>query len=189
MLMLRAAIQCQIAHQVVAACTCSLCVNCAVPQYDSLLRAMMAADVHDLDRYRAGCRCAVCKAANRDYMRLYRSEKRGLSEPAPLPDSPEASVTVLPRPVLVEDFVTGPNEQAVLDETATLSAAARRPTSVQSALTMARGLDNRKLATQHAAMVRQLEAVMASLRAASTVRAGRLAAVAKLSQRPISGVG
>lgn len=75
----------------------------------------MAADIHDLERYRAGCRCAVCRQANRDYMRDYRASRRGLEGPPPQPDS---SVTVLPKPVLVDDVVPGPIEQAVLDETA-----------------------------------------------------------------------
>jgi hypothetical protein len=151
---------------------------------------MAATSDHGLDRYRSGCRCEVCKQANRDYMRTYRAERRGLGGPPPQPDSSDASVTVLPAPALVEDVVPGPNEQAVLDEIASLSAATRRPSSVQSALTLARGLDNVKLSTQHAAMVRQKEAVMETLRNASAGdRRGRLSVVALKSRRPVSGVG
>lgn len=146
----------------------------------------MAADIHDLERYRAGCRCAVCRQANRDYMRDYRASRRGLEGPPPQPDS---SVTVLPKPVLVDDVVPGPIEQAVLDETATLSGAARRPTSVETARALARDLDDRRLATSHASQARQLHALMESLRSASAGRSSRLASVARLSQRPASGVG
>jgi hypothetical protein len=151
----------------------------------------MVADIeHGLDGYRQGCRCTVCRAANTAYMRSYRAQRRGLEGPPPQPDSADASVTVLPAPVVVEDAAPGAIEQAVLDETATLSGAARRPTSVRLALALARDLDDRRLATSHASQARQLEAVMASLRDASTRRQGRLASVATLAQRgPATGVG
>jgi hypothetical protein len=95
---------------------------------------MAATSDHGLDRYRSGCRCEVYKQANRDYMRTYRAERRGLGEPPPQPDSTDASVSRLSAPVLVEDVAPDPIEAAVLAETGTLLGAARRPTSVQLAL-------------------------------------------------------
>lgn len=146
---------------------------------------MDANSEHNLDRYRGGCRCPSCKQANRDYMRAYRAERRGLGGPPPQPDSPDtrASVTVLPTPVVVVDAEPGPIEQSVRDEVRSLSAAERRPSSVQTAIGLARDLDNRRLATCHASLARQLEATMKALRDASMPRRGRLAAVAQMSHR------
>lgn len=135
-----------------------------------------------------GGRCDACKDAHADAEARRAAARRGLSEPPPQAD---ASVAVLPTPAVVEDVEPGPNEQAVLDEIASLSAAVRRPSSVQSALTLARGLDNQRLATSHATMARQKELVMESLRSASSAdRGGRLVAVAQMSQRrPKSRLG
>lgn len=143
---------------------------------------MTADTAHGFKGYREGCRCRICKAANRDYMRGYRAERRGLGERPPQPDS--AAVTVLPTVVVDEP---GPIEQGVLDEVQGLSAAGRRPSAVQAAVRLARNLDNPKLAVSHPSTARQLMGIMASLREASNYRQGsRLAAVARLSQRPSS---
>lgn len=147
---------------------------------------MTAITEHGLDGYRQGCRCPICTAGKRDSMRAYRARKRGLGEPPPQPGS---SVTALPAPAAEVDE-PGPIEASVLEEAARLSAAARRPVTVQTALALARSLDDRRLATSHASLARQLSATMTSLREASAGRSGNLASVAALAQRrPTSGVG
>jgi hypothetical protein len=79
----------------------------------------------------------------------------------------------------------------VLDETAGLSAAARRLSDVQAAIRLARNLDNPRLATSHASIAKQLKAIMDSLHHSSTAdRRGRLASVAQMTQRrPASRLG
>jgi hypothetical protein len=139
-----------------------------------------------------GGRCNSCKDAHADAEARRAAARRGLPEPPPQPDSPDASVTVLPKPSVVEDDAPGPAEQSVLDEVETLSAAARRPSAVQAAVRLARNLDNPRLATSHATLAKQLVAIMDSLREASALgRRGRLASVAALSARrgPAAGVG
>jgi hypothetical protein len=141
-----------------------------------------------------GKRCNACLDAHADAEARRAAARRGLGEPPPQPSSPQpsASVTVLPTPAaaVVVDDGPGAIEQAVLDEAATLSAAVRRPSAVQTAVRLARDLDNPKLAVSHASLARQLSAVMDSLRAASSARQSRLATVAQMSQRrPASGVG
>jgi len=142
-----------------------------------------------------GKRCDACLDAHADAEARRAAARRGLSEPPPQPSSAldqGASVTVLPTPpaVRVVDDSPGAIEQAVLAEAATLSASQRRPSAVQTAVRLARDLDDRRLATSHASLARQLSAVMDSLRAASSARQSRLATVAQMSQRrPTSGVG
>lgn len=152
---------------------------------------MDATAEHGLDRYRSGCRCSVCKAANRDYMREYRASRRGLEGPPPQPDSPDASVMVLTKRVIIEDDAPGPAEESVLAEVEALSAAVHRPSAVQAAVRLARNLDNPRLATSHASTAKQLVAIMDALyEASASGRRGRLASVAALSRRgPATGVG
>lgn len=150
----------------------------------------MVADVHDLDRYRAGCRCDVCKAANRDYMREYRKQRRGFSD-ASLDTN--ASVTVLPAPPVVEG-VPGPVEQAIIDRCTSgdlVSSAQRMPELVASCRALARVLDDPKQVTTMPSAHRQLMAGMTKLEAASVFgKKNRLSSVAALAQRrPASGVG
>lgn len=136
-----------------------------------------------------GGRCDPCKDAHADAEARRAATRRGLSGPPPQPlsfDECAASVSVLPQPAAVVDPEPGPIEQGVLDEVKTLSAAERRPSAVQTAVRLARDLDDPRLATSHASMSRQLMAVMAALREASTHRQGRLASVAQMAQRTSS---
>lgn len=154
----------------------------------------MAADVeHGLDRYRAGCRCSVCREANTTYMRDYRAARRGLSKLPPQPDSP-ASVTLLKTPSAVDDVGPGAVEQGVIDRCTTgdlVSAAQRMPDLVASCRALARILDDPRQVTTMPSAHRQLMLGVARLESAAAVgRRGRLASVAALSQRaPASGVG
>ncbi len=63
------------------------------------------------------------------------------------------------------------------------SGAATRPALVEAALTMAHGLDDRRLATSWPSLARQHMQALAALHAASAPRKGKLATVATLSDR------
>jgi hypothetical protein len=132
-----------------------------------------------------GGRCDACKDAHADAEARRAAARRGLGEPPSQPVSP-AVVTVLPTPV-VGDEAPGPVEQAVRDEVESLSVAEHRPSDVQTAIRLARNLDNPRLATSHATLGYRLTGIMKSLREASAAdRRGRLASVAALSHRTSS---
>lgn len=151
---------------------------------------------HGFEGYRKfGCRCKVCKAGNTNYMREYRAQRRGFDQPPKPDDESEASVTRLLQPAPVVDVEPGPVEQGVIDRSTTgdLAAAAQRMPDLYAACrSLARILDDsRQITTQPSAM-RQLMAGIGRLEAAAAfTRRGRLADVARLSQRrsPTSGVG
>jgi hypothetical protein len=149
---------------------------------------MTAVDVHDLERYRNGCRCDVCRAANRDYMRAYRASRRGLTAPAPLRDDGlEAPATVLMQPAVVDAVRPGAVEQGVIDRCMTgdlVSSALRMPDLAASCRALARILDDPRQVTTQPSAHRQLMAGIGKLEEASMLyRRGRLASVAALSRR------
>jgi hypothetical protein len=135
--------------------------------------------------YLRGCRCDPCKAANAEYMNSYRVAQRGLGEPPPV-------VTVLPTKVASKSTEAteaaelpagpGPIERSVLAEVDMLSGREKHPSLVEVAVRLAKGLDDRRLATQHASLSRQLRQTMADLHAASVGRRNRLASVAAMSR-------
>jgi hypothetical protein len=135
-------------------------------------------------RYKRGCRCERCTAANTRYFQESRARRRGFSAPA------EVGVSALLRTVQPDAGAPpeiGRNEAATLRELGGLSGAVKRPGLAESALSMARILDNPKLATTHPSAQGKLSVALAQLWAASVGRSGNLASVASMSQRGSSG--
>lgn len=125
---------------------------------------------HGRTRYTRGCRCAVCKGAQRDYQRARYQRKRGL--PVDPPDLPKLSVIDSP-PVSSPD---GCVVAAMRAELEAAPAAVERPGLTAVALALAEILDDpRHVATQPAA-ARQLAAILGTL-SKRTQRRGKLAVV------------
>ncbi len=125
--------------------------------------------------------CDSCRQANTDYTNARNAARRGLLPPRPvtvLPTEPPAS-----PPVVVEPQRPGPVELAVVEACAALSTTASHPDLVETALSLARILDDRRQITTQPSASRELRQVMAELRAGSAGRSGRLADVARLSRR------
>jgi hypothetical protein len=123
---------------------------------------------HGRTRYARGCRCGICKAAERDYQRDRYRRRRGL--PVETPDQP---TVVDAQPVSSRD---GGVVAAVRDELSAAPAAVERPGLTAVALALAAILDDpQHVATQPAA-ARQLVAVLGTL-SKRTQRRGKLAVV------------
>src|SRR4051812_18684421 len=119
-------------------------------------------DEHNRARYRRGCRCDACRAANREYQREHRAKALRLAPP--LPESPVSPM--------------GRVEAAVQRDLDALPLAAERPGLAQATLAMARLLDNPLAAPQHPAAARQLFSALEKLgRDVRVRRRGYLAAV------------
>src|ERR1700761_6905224 len=103
--------------------------------------------------YGEGCRCGDCKDAQRLYQRRYR-ERRALRNVTPV--SPDEVATEFPGPV----------EAAVNDEIGGLAADAR-PGLAQTALALARIMDNPKAVNQQPAAAKVLAALLEKLHSAS----------------------
>jgi hypothetical protein len=128
-------------------------------------------------RYTRGCRCDVCKVAERDYQRNRYRRQRGLPV-----DSPEGS------PLLVASAdgqgEAGPVESAVQAELHSLHAATDRPGLAQIALTLARILDNPKAVSTQPAAAKVLAALLDKLRSASARgRRGKLSVVRTMTDK------
>ncbi len=124
---------------------------------------------HGRSRYVKGCRCAVCRAANRDYQR--RRRNRPAKPLAAVPDSgPDA---VPPGP--------GPVARAVADELAGAPGAGQRPGLVAVALVLAADLDNPDALPQHPAIAHRLTEVLDRL-AKTAARRPKLSAVRDMTR-------
>jgi len=129
---------------------------------------------HGRTRYTRGCRCAVCKTAERDYQRDRYRRQRGL--PVDPSDPPKLNL-VDPQPVSSPD---GSVVAAVCAELATAGAAVERPGLTAVALALAEILDDpRHVATQPAA-ARQLVPILDTL-SKRTQRRGKLAVVRSMT--------
>jgi hypothetical protein len=119
-------------------------------------------------RYNEGCRCAECTAANTAYQQRYRQR-------------PSAFVPLSP-PVTPQPAEPGPVEAAVESEIAGLYEV--RPGLAQSALAMARILDNSKAVNQAPAAAKVLATLLDKLSSASTPsRRGGLALVRTMTEK------
>lgn len=128
--------------------------------------------------YVAGCRKPECVAANTQYNRDKRAEKRGLASVSSLPD----------RPIPPEEGPQfGKVEAAVLAELETLSSVAKHPALAASVVVLAHNLDNQLLATSHPSMQRRLQAGLAELHEKSTGRIGKLTSISSMSKRSNTG--
>lgn len=134
--------------------------------------------VHDRRGYAAGCRCEVCRAANRDYTRAYRAKRRGLTVV-----ETDTNLSVSNDTAGEDVFTPGRVEAAVAREISGLSAAVKREGLVESALTLARILDDRRLATTAPSAQRRLSDTLDKLWRLSAPSKGKLASVAALSER------
>lgn len=135
--------------------------------------------------YVRGCRCEACKEANRQYgIDLKERKRSGGTVVTPLRSL--SSLPAMPPPPEAEkdpDEI-GRNELAVAAEIRTLSSASKHPGLVESALSMAKILDNPIAVTTHPSAQRQLMVALDKLHAASTKRKdSNLAKVAQMAVR------
>ena len=120
-------------------------------------------------RHAPGCDCERCadrRDRNAARMRRNRARARGLDPTAP---------TVVP--------LAGRVELAVRAEIDAISGADSRPALAASAIAMGRILDDWRLTTTWPSAQRRLMAALDALHKASAPGAGRLATVARLSDR------
>lgn len=134
--------------------------------------------------YADGCRLPCCKAAQAQYRREYKARKSGVPLEAPKAGRKSkaelASVTTLPNSGSAQPEYDGPvgaAEQAVLEELSTLTSSETRKGAAQSALAMARILDNPLALAQQPSAAAKLTAILDDLRKGSSRRRGRLASV------------
>lgn len=115
---------------------------------------------HGRTRYTRGCRCNVCKAAEREYQRNRYRRRCGIPV-----DRPEGS------PLIVASAdgqgEAGPVESAVQAELNSSHAATDKPGLVQIALAWARILDNPKAVSSQPAAAKVLATLLDKLRSAS----------------------
>jgi hypothetical protein len=132
-------------------------------------------EVHDRARYRRGCRCGACRAANR----LYQRERRAGSGDANASPAVSSAVSgaVTPAVSAVSDAVTAE---------LTMLGPHTRPGLAAGALAMARILDDPCAVPQHPAAAGRLFAVLEELHVHAPRRAGKLAAVRRLTSGDIS---
>lgn len=123
---------------------------------------------HGRSRYNAGCRCGVCKAANREHQRRHRAKR--LTAVAPTGDSPQPDGGSPP------EFADGAVTEAVRAQLAGTAAAQERPGLTAIAIRLAQVLDNQTAIPQHAAAAHRLMEVLTTLSKSST-RRGRLSMV------------
>jgi hypothetical protein len=122
-------------------------------------------------RYNDGCRCEDCTAANAAYQQRWRKSRIGAE-----PTTPGVVVTVS-SPV-----TPGPVEAAVNDEIGGLAADAR-PGLAQTALALARIMDNPKAVNQQPAAAKVLAALLEKLHSASARgRRGSLSVVRSMTK-------
>lgn len=132
---------------------------------------------HGRTRYARGCRCDVCRAAERDYQRNRYRRQRGLMVDAPDPPKPNGLGSQLVSPS------GGCVVAAVRAELDAAPAAIERPGLTAVALALAEILDDKgHVATQPAA-ARQLVAILGTL-SKRTQRRGKLAAVKSMTTSP-----
>ena len=129
---------------------------------------------HGRTRYTRGCRCAVCKAAERDYQRARYRRQRGL--PVDPPDLPRLNVINSP-PVSSHD---GSVVAAVRAELDGAPAAVERPGLAAVALALAAILDSPQHVAVQPAAARQLAAILSTLWK-RTRRRGKLAVVKSMT--------
>ncbi len=131
---------------------------------------------HGRTRYARGCRCGVCKAAERDYQRNRYRRERGL--PVGPPDPPKLNA-VESRPISSLD---GSVVVAVRDELGAAPAAGERPGLAAAALALAAILDDPQHVPTQPAAARQLAAILGTL-SKPTQRRGKLAVVKSMTNQ------
>lgn len=138
---------------------------------------------HGKPGHGAKCSCEECRTERRLYKRSYRAAKRGL---APLPAQPETVGTVEAAEARADGSVAtfeGAVTRGVRAEIAMCAGAGSHPGLVETALTLARGLDDPRQITTWPSLARQLMVALDKIHAASASNGGRLVAVGNLSSR------
>jgi hypothetical protein len=134
---------------------------------------------HGRSQYAKGCRCSVCKQAQRDYLRAYRGRKRAL------------------RPVLAPENCYQDGGNSVAEAAGAVVAAVRADLATlgdltgwqylaAGAISMARILDHPGAVTTQPAAVKQLMSLMDTLHKSAAPQRGRLAVVQEMSRHPSS---
>lgn len=126
----------------------------------------MAARHGTRQRYKEGCRCPECGAANTDYHRDLRERKMH-------GDVGSASA----------EHGTGAVEAAVHAEVADLAQATARPALVQAALALARVLDNPRATSAQPSAAAKLKDILDTLHKGADVKKSRLASVRALTDK------
>jgi hypothetical protein len=133
-------------------------------------------------RYRDGCRCPKCRAANAAAARKIRARNATVRTRRARP-----KVVALPLRQRTPDAPPpemGRNEQAVRDECDTLDRAVDRPSVVAQAITLAQRLDDPAHAAMCATNSRQLQSLMAELQAPRKKMATKKLAVVRQMSAP-----
>ena len=118
-------------------------------------------------RYKAGCRCVECKLAEANY---HKARRHGVT---PISSAPSNAPEAEPGHGAVED--------GVLAELDGIAAADARPGLKQTALALARVLDNPLTVAQHPSAAHRLGEILTTLRKGAEKK-GRLAAVREMSR-------
>ena len=129
---------------------------------------------HGRTRYTRGCRCSVCKGAEREYQRNRYRRQRGL--PVDAPAHPKLGV-IESQPVSSDGSSV---VAAVRDELGAAPAAAERPGLTAVALALAAILDDSEHVPTQPAAARQLAAILGML-SKQTRRRGKLAVVKSMT--------
>ena len=127
---------------------------------------------HGRSRYNRGCRCGICRAANRDHTRRRRSKH--------LAAVPRGEDAVQPP----AEFIDGPVTEAVRAQLAQTDAARERPGLYAIAIRLAQLLDREDCVPQYAAAAHRLTEVLGTL-SKSSARRGRLATVRDMTSRNV----
>jgi hypothetical protein len=135
--------------------------------------------VHNRTKYKAGCRCDVCRKAQSDYRKDLR-----LRSKARVPAGTVSSLKSVPSlPSASKPSKPGQVESAVLAEIEGLTSAVRRPGLVESARAMARVLDTPLYVAQHPAAAARLMSALDSLHKGADRRASWLTSVRAMTPR------
>jgi hypothetical protein len=127
-------------------------------------------------RYNDGCRCDDCKAAEASYRASYRQRKANGD-----PIGPKGSVVQMSQATALDPVGPGPVEEAVRLEIADLTQAQARPGLAQTALALARIMDNPKATNQQPAAASKLTEILDKLHKGADARKSRLASVRQMT--------
>lgn len=159
----------------------------------------MAAAKHGTrQRYKQGCSCDPCKAAEAAYKREQRRRRNARNaageDAAPLAivqaiiPKPATSATEPEDPERGAERQPGPVEAAIRAQLGALSTVEARAGEAEMAYALAKLLDNPKALPQHSAAAHRLSELIDKLRKGADKKTGKLAAVRKMT-RPDQATG
>lgn len=141
----------------------------------------MTTTPHGRARYTKGCRCGVCREANRQYQRKYRA-KSPLHLVADKPTPPRSGEPVITGVTLTPIEASTAVREAVQAQLDELGVTDSRPGLSAIALKLAELLDNPLALPQHPAAAGRLVELIGRL-SKERQRHGRLAAVRSMTER------